>query len=195
MTASKNRHSIRISLFYAKADTALQLHPLLRLTSLLDGNSSVRVYFRASGGLARLAGAAFAAAAATAACFPHDAGTGEEKRASTNPSRACRASTIDGDDGGTRDKQSGVGAVGSEEELMHFASMLAAVSAAVKGRERLAAHEVWKSGLLGRPCAQAMRIAFDGDKGGAGAVAAAGAAALLVSRVVDDLSVRTHVAR
>lgn len=78
---------------------------------------------------------------------------------------------------------------------MHFASMLAAVSAAVKGRERLAAHEVWKSGLLGRPCAQAMRIAFDGDKGGAGAVAAAGAAALLVSRVVDDLSVRTHVAR
>lgn len=159
------------------------------------------MYFRASGGLARLAGAA-----ATAACCRDDSSAASadcqaknETRAPASPSLNSAAATFKNDggvvggDGGTRNARTA--AVQLEEERATFASMLRAVSAALKGEERLAQHEVSKSGLLGAPCAQAMRAVFDGVRRDAATAAAAGAAALLLSRVVDDVSVRAHVAR
>lgn len=85
------------------------------------------------------------------------------------------------------------------KDPVRFASMLVAVSAGLKGGERLAQQEVFKSGLLGDPCADAMRrVVEEGAEGRVAAtavVAAAGAAALLLSRAIDDVSVRAHVAR
>lgn len=193
----------------AKAVTALQRHPLVRLTSILEDSPTARVYFRASGGLARLAGATSAAArcwdgsvnrAASADCQ----GTNETRAApARSPAANCTAAAasteecgvVSGDrDGDSGDSDSPTAAARLEEDRATFASMLRAVAAALKGGERLAQIEVSKSGLLGAPCYQSMRAVFDGARGGAAAAAAA-AAVLLLSRVVDDVSVRAHVAR
>ena len=184
------------------------------------------MYFRASGGLARLAGASAAAArcwdnsidCAASASRTEDT---KEARASASPlpSSAAADSTevgggggvvVSGDGGNGEDPRTAADAR-LEEDRATFAAMLRAVSAALVGGERLAQVEVSKSGLLGAPCARAMRAALDrvrgdeaavaeGTVGAAGAAsgaaaAAAGAAALLLSRVVDDVSVRGHVAR
>eukprot|EP00752_Nemacystus_decipiens_P002264 g2145.t1 len=204
---------------------ALQQHPLLRLTSILEDSPTARVYFRASGGLARLAGAT----ATASHCWDDSlrSAAGADRRqdkpearasASTSPCSAA-GSTEDGrgaasrDDGDERDDRRAAAAAAAAprlgEDRATFALMLRAVSAALKGGERLAQTEVSKSGLLGAPCARAMRATFNGVRGdeaeaagamgmgmaAAAAAAAAGASALLLSRVVDDISVRGQVAR
>lgn len=181
---------------------ALRWHPLLDLASILEDDSTARVYFRASGGLARLAGAT----ATAGRCCWGDYSASSADCEVKSETRASTAAIKDvgrafGGGGGARDARAATDQL--EEERATFASMLTAVSAALKGGERLAQHEVSKSGLLGAPCAQAMRAVLDGVWGdaaatgtaGTAAATTAGAAAMLLSRVVDDESVRAHVAR
>lgn len=76
--------------------------------------------------------------------------------------------------------------------------MLSAVAAALEGGERLAQQEVMRSGVLGG-CAQALRITFGHERrediSTAESISAAGAAALVLCRMVDDVDVRAHIAR
>lgn len=153
------------------------------------------MYFRASGGLGRLAGATATAARCWDDSIESAASSGcQQTNGTGSPASPPLSAGVDftGDgagvaSGGKTDAR--IATAQLEEDRATFALMLRTVSAALKGAERLAQQEVSKSGLLGAPCAQAMRGA---RRGGA---AAAGAAALLLSRVVDDVSVRTRVAR
>lgn len=192
--------------------TARRRDSLLRLTSLLEDNSTARVYFRASGGLARLAGATVTAATAAAAAHcPSDSGADHPNKneASTpavlSPNSAAAAAVNNGggragDDGCCGDERNENTATNviTEEGCSWFSLMLCAVSAALRGGERLAQQEVFNSGLLDGPCAWAMRTVAEKVEDSAATTAmatAAGAAALLLSRVIDDVSVRVHVAR
>lgn len=191
--------------------TIFRRDSLLRLTSLLDDNSTARVYLRASGGLARLAGATVTAATAAVAHCPGDSGANHPDKNETSTTAVFSPnSTADvafnngggsaGDDGSCADGRNEkiVTDFIAEEGWLWFSLMLRAVSAALRGGERLAQQEVFKSGLLDGPCAQAMRPVVENVQYGAATTAmgtAAGAAALLLSRIIDDVSVRGHVAR
>ncbi|CAN0064567.1 unnamed protein product, partial [Ectocarpus sp. 4 AP-2014] len=208
---AKGLEATRLEKATEGAGTTHQRHLLLRLTSILEDNPTARVYFRASGGLARLtratATAAAAAAAAAGASRPDQDVSKTSTRASTSSSLVLpQARGAEGmsagaiEDGGCDgDGDVPSGGVDGDKDPVRFASMLVAVSAAIKGGERLAQQEVFKSGLLGDPCADAMRrVVEEGAEGmvaSTGAVAAAGAAALLLSRAIDDVSVRAYVAR
>lgn len=190
--------------------TVFQPDQLSHLTSLLEDSSTARVYTRASGGLARLAGATATAAAATR--YPSDSSTDHPDKSETSIPAVLRPTSAaaiaantgvhGGDGGGCGDKlnERNAAAIASvEESWLRFASMLRAVSAALRGGERLAQHEVLNSGLLDGPCSQALRTVVEDFEEGVVAAAAmataAGAAALLLSRVIGDASVRIHVAR
>ncbi|CAM9363301.1 unnamed protein product [Ectocarpus fasciculatus] len=202
---AKGLEATRLAQETEDAGTNHQRHLLLRLASILEDNPTARVYFRASGGLARLAAAA--AATPAAASRPHQDDRKTNTSASTSsPLGVPTASGAQGMSAGAVETGGGDGngdvpsghAEGSKHPV-RFASMLVAVSAALKGGERLAQQEVFKSGLLGDPCADAMRsIVEEGAEGivvATADVSAAGAAALLLSRAIDDVSVRAYVAR
>lgn len=193
---------------------------LVRLSSILDDSPTARVYFRASGGLGRLAGATVTFSNAVIA-DRSDAGHSGASRSFEKDKKlsvaeiglASTAAVAGGIDRASSDAfnnhleedSNGSGCAktkrtdvieGRVGDLVRFGSMLRAVSVALKGGERLAQQEVFSSGLLGDPCARAIQVMYEGDQEGmAAAVAAAGAAALLLSRVVEDVSVRTHVAK
>ncbi|CBN78096.1 conserved unknown protein [Ectocarpus siliculosus] len=205
---AKGLEATRLEKATEGAGTTHQRHQLLRLASILEDNPTARVYFRASGGLARLSEATAAAAAAAAgASRPHQDVSKTSTRASTSSplvlpqARGAEGMSVGAveDGGGDGDGDVPSGGADSGKDPVRFASMLVAVSAAIKGGERLTQLEVFKSGLLGDPCADAMRrVVEDGAEGmvaTTGVVAAAGAAALLMSRAIDDVSVRAYVAR
>ncbi|CAM9996297.1 unnamed protein product [Ectocarpus sp. 13 AM-2016] len=205
---AKRLEATRLEKATEGAGTTQQRHLLLRLASILEDNPTARVYFRASGGLARLTGATATAAAAAAGASRPDQDVGKTNtRASTSSplavpqARGAEGMSADAIEDGGCDGDGDVpsGGVDGGSDWVRFASMLVAVSAAIKGGERLAQQEVFKSGLLGDPCADAMRRAVEEGAEGmvatTGVVAAAGAAALLLSRAIDDVSVRAYVAR
>ncbi|CAN0135886.1 unnamed protein product, partial [Scytosiphon promiscuus] len=196
-----------------------QLPALLRLSSILEGSSTARVYLRASGGLGRLAAATVTAFAAIAANYSDtdDSGGGslcetEEKASAAEIGPTSSAAAAGGAECASTDtlnnpraaNSSGAGCSKSkptgviqecEGDRERFASMLGAVSVALKGEERLAQQDVFHSGLLGDPCARAMQARHEGDQEDSAKSSAAGAAALLLSRVVEDVSIRTYVAK
>ncbi|CAN0384762.1 unnamed protein product, partial [Ectocarpus sp. 8 AP-2014] len=205
---AKGLEATRLEKATEGAGTTHKRYLLLRLASILEDNPTARVYFRASGGLARLTGATAAAATAAAgASRPHQDVSRTITPASTSsPLVLPQARGAEGMSAGAVEDSSGDGdgdvpngGIDGGKDPLRFASMLVAVSAAIKGGERLAQQEVFTSGLLGDPCADAMRrVLEEGAEGmvaAAGVVAAAGAAALLLSRAIDDVSVRAYVAR
>lgn len=173
---------------------ALLSHPLLRLTAILETNPSIRVYFRASGGLARLAIATSSAAAAMS--------TDHRDTQTTTPPVSPPPSTmgVHASTGKSASAEAGHGMGRGVLAQRRFGLMLSAVAAALEGGERVAKLEVMKFGALGG-CAQALRVASEHEGGNgdgistAESIGAAGAAALVLCRVVDDVDVRAHIAR
>lgn len=199
-------------------EKTLPPRPLLLLRDTLERNPTVRVYFRASGGLARLAKATAAGAvrAATGGC--------QNEYSNSRPSRndiyslagispvsleytvnAGHAPTSGFDGFGVGDtsqdhpKKQGAFIAGSKS-WCSFELMLRAIAAALVGGERVAQQDVLQSGLLDGPCSRALQMPFKVDaredvtriaEGGG----IAGAAALVLRRVVDNTTVRGHMAR
>lgn len=188
-------------------------HSLSCLARILDANSTARVYFRASGGLARLAEATVASAdrrkdldAASPARNGGITSATTCPAARSGPSMSSKLS-VSSDGGDMRhgdSQQQGIGVVDMEDRR-RFELMLEAVAAALKGGERVAQQDVLKAGLLDGPCARVLRDVLEGNYhnsaaaggGAAGgkAVGAAGTAALILRRVVDDVDVCAQVAK
>ena len=212
---------------------ALQYLPLLHLATVLEASCSARVYFRASGGLARLAGATRAASlVTTAGVAEHGSGHCADPlienvsiKTPSTPATAAAAAELttfpgssEASGGGNsevvRSKKEGAGDVSLRERTekrglgtgdvealtRRLELLLRALAAALLGGERLAQQDVLKSGLLDGPCAKALLMISDQDakKDSAAigwAVNVAGAAATVLSRVVDDPHIRTFVSR
>lgn len=213
---------------------ALQSLPLLHLATVLEESCSARVYFRASGGLARLAEATRAASlVTTVAVDVHRAGhcadpptenvsgkipstpataaaataelTRSHKPPEANGGGVSEAAPLNKE--GTGDgalyehgEKSGLTAADARNLTTRFELMLRALAAALLGGERLAQQDVLKSGLLDGPCGKALLMVSDEDyeKGSAvigRTVDVAGAAATVLSRVVDDPHIRAHISR
>lgn len=207
-----------------KTGAGIKSQALFCLADFLETNTKARVYFRASGGLARLAGITAAAATSATADSQKNLSIDNPTRnktvtpASTSIAAPVRSSTSSGQAIVTgRCSTNGFDSTGDSSTRhgpteQHDAArvvvegdrqlelMLRAVAAALEGGERLAQQEILKSGLLSGPCAQVLRKAREVDAQEdspevSGWMGAAGAAALVLYRVADDDDVRAHVAR
>lgn len=206
-------HHSRINVM--KPGTSRPACLLLRLTALLKEKPTARVYFRASGGLAQLAEAT--ATVISSIVGPCDFSDAKPSITSPAPSKtpgSPRARNIANERSssntscencsvGAHDiSMTSHGAIATDKRGWQRADlMLRAVAAALEGGERLAQQDVLKSGLLDGPCAWLLQNARHEHRivGGpitvAEGVRATGAAVLVLCRVVDDVTVRTHMAR
>lgn len=219
-----------------EAIAALQSLPLLHLATVLEESCSARVYFRASGGLARLAGATTAASLATTTAVAdhptgHCADPPTENVSSKTPTTPATAATAaaelttshepsEASGGGISEdnplnkegtgdgvlyahehgEKSGLTTADAVNLTTRLELMLRALAAALLGGERLAQQDVLKSGLLDGPCGKALLMVSDHeDKEGSAVIGrtvdVAGAAATVLSRVVDDPHIRAHISR